>query len=235
MTNLVVESRILNLKTKHFLLNPPHLDELTAHSSNCICLSYDPTGKYFAIGSNDVLVSLWDAKEYKPIRTFSELSWPVRTLSFSHDARLLAAASEDHFIDISLVEPLPGQMMWESFGGSSSQSQNSGQNYSNYVNGRYRDRFTLGESQHGEEYLIHSNKYLANRKSSSSVYKIETGLPTFSVAWHPSRPILAYWFWGFGSVFFSKNNSFLICFSLNKNSNQNPLPRLRRIRQRRLP
>jgi len=82
--------------------------------------------------------------------------------------------------------------MWESFGGSSSQSQNSGQNYSNYVNGRYRDRFTLGESQHGEEYLIHSNKYLANRKSSSSVYKIETGLPTFSVAWHPSRPILAY-------------------------------------------
>ena len=112
--------------------------------------------------------------------------------------------------------------MWESFGGSSSQSQNSGQNYSNYVNGRYRDRFTLGESQHGEEYLIHSNKYLANRKSSSSVYKIETGLPTFSVAWHPSRPILAYWFWGFGSVFFSKNNSFLICFSLNKNSNQTP-------------
>lgn len=32
------------------------------------------------------------------------LDWPVRTLSFSHDGRMLASASEDHFIDIAEVE-----------------------------------------------------------------------------------------------------------------------------------
>jgi len=166
-------------------LERAYLDEFQAHSSNCICLNYDPTGKYFAVGSNDVLVSLWDAKEYKPIRTYSELAWPVRTLSFSHDARLLAAASEDHFIDISLVEPIPGQMMWENQGPVSAGLQNN-------VNGKYRDRFTLGQSDQGDEFMVHSNKYLANRRTSSSVYQIQTGMPTFSVAWHPNRCILAY-------------------------------------------
>ena len=32
------------------------------------------------------------------------LDWPVRTLSFSHDGKMLASASEDHFIDICEVE-----------------------------------------------------------------------------------------------------------------------------------
>lgn len=33
----------------------------------------------------------------------SRLEWPVRTLSFSHNGRLLAAASEDHLVDICNV------------------------------------------------------------------------------------------------------------------------------------
>lgn len=35
---------------------------------------------------------------------FHRLDWPVRTLSFSHDGKMLASASEDHFIDIAEVE-----------------------------------------------------------------------------------------------------------------------------------
>lgn len=35
---------------------------------------------------------------------FLRLDWPVRTLSFSHDGKMLASASEDHFIDIAEVE-----------------------------------------------------------------------------------------------------------------------------------
>lgn len=38
-------------------------------------------------------------------RQFScRLDWPARTLSFSHDGKMLASASEDHFIDIAEVE-----------------------------------------------------------------------------------------------------------------------------------
>lgn len=32
------------------------------------------------------------------------LEWPVRTLSFSHDGKLLASGSEDQTIDIAYVE-----------------------------------------------------------------------------------------------------------------------------------
>ena len=84
-------------------------------------------GRYFATGSADALVSVWDANELACIKTFSRLEWPVssnllsntlhrrsprisevfiqvRTISFSHDGALLASASEDMRIDIGHVE-----------------------------------------------------------------------------------------------------------------------------------
>ncbi|XP_014214100.1 THO complex subunit 3 [Copidosoma floridanum] len=89
------------------ILNYPSLELLhviKAHPGTCICIEFDPTGKYFATGSADALVSLWDADELCCLRTFSRLDWPVRTISFSHDGKLLAAASEDLIIDIGEVE-----------------------------------------------------------------------------------------------------------------------------------
>uniref|UniRef100_A0A0A9Y7W3 THO complex subunit 3 n=1 Tax=Lygus hesperus TaxID=30085 RepID=A0A0A9Y7W3_LYGHE len=75
-----------------------------AHPGTCICIEMDPTGKYFATGSADALVSLWDVRDIACVRVFTRLDWPVRTLSFSYDGALIASASEDLFIDISEVE-----------------------------------------------------------------------------------------------------------------------------------
>ena len=44
---------------------------LNAHPANCICIEFDPTGQYFAIGSADALVSLWNVPELVCMRTFS--------------------------------------------------------------------------------------------------------------------------------------------------------------------
>lgn len=66
-------------------------------------MCFSNCGKFFAVGGADAIVSIWDAHEYIPIRTMSRLEWPVRTLSFSHNGRLLAAASEDHMVDICNV------------------------------------------------------------------------------------------------------------------------------------
>ncbi|XP_034837365.1 THO complex subunit 3 isoform X2 [Maniola hyperantus] len=84
---------------------------LKAHPGTCICIEHDPTGRYFATGSADALVSLWDVNELACLRVFSRLEWPVRTLSFSFDGRLLASASEDHIIDIG--DTLTGEKVAE--------------------------------------------------------------------------------------------------------------------------
>ncbi|KAL1115432.1 hypothetical protein AAG570_007462, partial [Ranatra chinensis] len=74
-----------------------------AHPATCICIEMDPKGRYFATGSADALVSLWYLPELACVRMFTRLDWPVRTISFSHDGRLLASGSEDLFIDIADV------------------------------------------------------------------------------------------------------------------------------------
>ncbi|ESN92078.1 hypothetical protein HELRODRAFT_186178 [Helobdella robusta] len=80
------------------------LHAIQAHPANCICIEFDPTSRYFAVGGADALVSLWDVDELVCVRTFTRLDWPVRTLSFSHNGQLLASASEDLVIDIAEVE-----------------------------------------------------------------------------------------------------------------------------------
>jgi WD40 repeat protein len=36
---------------------------LTAHTGNCICLEFDTTGKYFAVGAADASASIWDVSQ----------------------------------------------------------------------------------------------------------------------------------------------------------------------------
>ncbi len=77
---------------------------LNAHPATCICIEFDKTGKHFAVGSADAMVSIWDANHLVCLRTISRLEWPARTISFSFDGQLLASASEDLVIDICYVE-----------------------------------------------------------------------------------------------------------------------------------
>ncbi|KAJ9585200.1 hypothetical protein L9F63_003003 [Diploptera punctata] len=103
-----IDTRTHKIKAEdNSILNYPDLELqhiLKAHPGTCICIEFDPTGRYFATGSADALVSLWDVDELACLRTFSRLDWPVRTISFSHDGRLLASASEDLVIDVGEVE-----------------------------------------------------------------------------------------------------------------------------------
>jgi THO complex subunit 3 len=68
--------RITVLHTKNLFLafSYPDLELqhiLKAHPGTCICIEFDPTGRYFATGSADALVSLWDVDELACLRTFS--------------------------------------------------------------------------------------------------------------------------------------------------------------------
>jgi THO complex subunit 3 len=79
------------------------LTVLTAHTQNCYCIKFDPKDKYFAVGTADALVSIWDLSSFTCVRTLDLLEWPVRTLGFSADGQYLAAGSEDLFVEIASV------------------------------------------------------------------------------------------------------------------------------------
>jgi len=78
--------------------------QIPAHTAHCICLKFSPDKQHFATGGADALINIWDASELSYLTSYSRLEWPVRTLSFNHDGRLLAAGSEDLVIDIAFVE-----------------------------------------------------------------------------------------------------------------------------------
>ncbi|OON22206.1 WD domain, G-beta repeat protein [Opisthorchis viverrini] len=55
---------------------------LQAHPVNAMCLQFTNSGRYFAVGSADALVSIWDADEFVCIRTLSRTFGPVVTLKY---------------------------------------------------------------------------------------------------------------------------------------------------------
>lgn len=48
---------------------------LAAHTSNCYCIEFDLSGRFFAVGSADAVLSLWDYSELACIRTFCRLEY----------------------------------------------------------------------------------------------------------------------------------------------------------------
>ncbi|XP_055962289.1 THO complex subunit 3-like isoform X2 [Mercurialis annua] len=80
------------------------IDRVMAHTAGCHCIAVDPKGRYFAVGSADSVVSLWDISEMLCMRTFTKLGLPVRTVSFNYTGDYIASASREMFIDISNVQ-----------------------------------------------------------------------------------------------------------------------------------
>jgi len=89
---------------KIHVLSYPDLQTLLvidAFASPCVCIRFDATGRYFAVGSNDAIASVWDSENLACIQAIDRPDWPVKAVSFSHDSRYLASGSEDSFIDIA--------------------------------------------------------------------------------------------------------------------------------------
>eukprot|EP00002_Diphylleia_rotans_P032515 TRINITY_DN6838_c0_g1_i1.p1 TRINITY_DN6838_c0_g1~~TRINITY_DN6838_c0_g1_i1.p1 ORF type:complete len:308 (+),score=64.53 TRINITY_DN6838_c0_g1_i1:65-988(+) len=89
------------------LYTTPKLQPVTsiyAHTSNIYCIEVSPSAKYFALGSADSLVSLWDSAEYLCLRTFDRQNKQVRSISFANDERFIAAASDEKGLELYHVE-----------------------------------------------------------------------------------------------------------------------------------
>ncbi|KAF2495963.1 WD40 repeat-like protein [Lophium mytilinum] len=71
------------------------LHDLNAHTSSCYTLALSPTGKYLAVGGGDALISLWDTEDWICMRTFADMSGPVRSVDFSFDGSFVVGGSDE--------------------------------------------------------------------------------------------------------------------------------------------
>jgi THO complex subunit 3 len=58
--------------------------ELNGHTSSCLTVELQPTGRYLATGGSDSIIALWDTTDWICQRTLTKMVGPVRSISKFH-------------------------------------------------------------------------------------------------------------------------------------------------------
>lgn len=89
---------------KVYVLSYPDLQPqyvIDASSNRCVCIRFDATGKYFALGANDSIATVWDSDNLICFQAIDRQDKPIKAVSFSYDSKYLATGSDDLFINIA--------------------------------------------------------------------------------------------------------------------------------------
>jgi WD40 repeat protein len=74
--------------------------QVLAHTMAANAIAFDRTFRTFATGGSDSIVALWDAADVTCVRTFDRCESLIRSVSFSADSTMIAAASDDKVLEI---------------------------------------------------------------------------------------------------------------------------------------
>lgn len=73
------------------------------YAASLLSLAYDPRGRYFVVGGQDALLSLFDTKEWICEKSFDVCTAAIRHTAFSYDGEFVAIGGDDLFIAIVSV------------------------------------------------------------------------------------------------------------------------------------
>ena len=76
---------------------------LTGHRSTCTSIDFHPFGDYFASGSLDTTLKVWDIRRKACINTYKGHARGVTRTCFSPDGRLLASGNTDGELKVSCL------------------------------------------------------------------------------------------------------------------------------------
>ena len=79
----------------HSRINPKSAFTLSGHTSSCLSVELQPTGRLLATGGSDSIITLWDTTDWICQRTIIDMTGPVRSISFSFDGSYIVAGSDE--------------------------------------------------------------------------------------------------------------------------------------------
>jgi katanin p80 WD40 repeat-containing subunit B1 len=76
---------------------------LTGHRSNCISVDFHPFGEFFASGSLDTNLKIWDIRRKGCIHTYKGHTRGVNAIRFTPDGRWVVSGGEDNTVKVIFI------------------------------------------------------------------------------------------------------------------------------------
>jgi WD40 repeat protein len=76
---------------------------LTGHRSNCMSVDFHPFGEFFASGSLDTNLKIWDIRRKGCIHTYKGHTRGVNAIRFTPDGRWVVSGGEDSAVKVLLA------------------------------------------------------------------------------------------------------------------------------------
>lgn len=77
---------------------------LTGHRSNCIAVDFHPFGEFFASGSLDTNLKIWDIRRKGCIHTYKGHTRGINSIKFSPDGRWVVSGGEDNVVKVRSLQ-----------------------------------------------------------------------------------------------------------------------------------
>lgn len=68
---------------------------LNGHTSACLTVELQPTGRFLATGGSDSMIAVWDTADWHCQRTLIDMVGPVRSIGFSYDGSYIVGGSDE--------------------------------------------------------------------------------------------------------------------------------------------
>ncbi|POS86576.1 hypothetical protein EPUL_001470 [Erysiphe pulchra] len=68
---------------------------INGHTSSCLTVELQPNARFLATGGSDSIIALWDTTDWICQRTLTEMTGPVRSISFSFDGSYIVGGSDE--------------------------------------------------------------------------------------------------------------------------------------------
>lgn len=76
---------------------------LTGHRSSCTTVDFHPFGEFFASGSLDTNLKIWDIRRKGCIQTYKGHTRRVNAIRFTPDGRWVVSGGEDNTVKVRVI------------------------------------------------------------------------------------------------------------------------------------